>query len=64
MDFSVDDPFVEVAVLFTAVVDDRLQVVILLEVRIDVGFPVELLNDEIKTLIWAMAFCAVNSTAR
>ena len=31
--------------------DDRLEVVVLLEVRVDVRFPVELLDDEVEVLV-------------
>ena len=51
VDRAVDDPAVGVAVAALRLVDDRLQVVVLLEVRVDVLLPVELLDDEVEILV-------------
>ena len=51
VDRAVDDPAIGVAVAAAALVDDRLQVVVLLEVRVDVLLPIELLDDEVEILV-------------
>ena len=49
VDASVDDPAIDPAVARRR--DDRLQVVVLLEVRVDVLFPVELADDEVEVVV-------------
>ena len=48
IDVAIDDPLVGAAVAAGLLVDDRLQVVVLLEVGIDVLLPVELADDEVE----------------
>ena len=51
VDRAVDDPAVGVALAAARCVDDRLQVIVLLEMRIDVLLPIELLDDEVEILV-------------
>ena len=49
VDLAVDDPLVGVALALDG--DDRLEVVVILEVRVDVLVPVELVHDEVDVLV-------------
>ena len=51
IDQAVDNPLVGVAIAAGLLVDDRFQVVVVLEMRVDVLFPVEHLDDEIEILV-------------
>ena len=51
VDRAVDDPAVDVALPAARLVDDRLEVVVLLEMRVDVLLPVELLDDVVEVVV-------------
>ena len=54
VDRAVDNPLVGVAFAAAALVDDRLQVVRVLEARVDVPLPVELVHDEVEVFVFVL----------
>ena len=51
VDAAVDDPLIDVARIGTTGADDRLEVVVLLELGIDVLLPVELLDEVVEVVV-------------